>query len=556
MDLAKTKKSAVLPYLVVAFLFVVACVLQQVDDLFQKPSVSLFLSLVAQCIYFGILSYWTISLINRVSNKRTRVGMSTTIVLMSSLLFLKLVKYNVVFDETAGRYFWYSYYIPQCLSPVVLFLTVLGMGEEKDRSISKWWYSLFFPALALILLVFTNDLHEQVFSFAEGLENANSVYKWEWGYYLILFWIAGLYFVCGILLFLKCQVSHCRRKAWIPLFLFLACVTLCLLREVFNPSFIKMPEMVVFSLVVVCESLICIGFVPSNQDHEAFFDASETSSIIVDNDFHIKMKSRNAPSVKREWLISALQNGEFPLSKDLTLKGKTIRGGKVFWVEDSSLIHKINRELEATNLALSEEADLVAAENRLKEQQSAIEEQNILYERIFSVLRLRLSKIKRLFAKAKSNEEIDLALRLSLVYGTYLKRRSNLTLLESNSLIPFQELLLALKESLGTLTFLNVTNSLKVEGKGQIEVEKVEFIYDFYEECIERSLPALSSCLVNIKRDEGSLICRLMMESEKFIAPSKWRVEELQRLNGSISFKREEGTIFAVLTFIEKGELK
>ena len=244
------------------------------------------------------------------------------------------------------------------------------------------------------------------------------------------------------------------------------------------------------------------------------------------------------------------------MSKDLTLKGKAIRGGKVFWVEDSSLIHAINRELEATNLALSEEADLVAAENKLKEQQSAIEEQNLLYERIFSALRLRLAKIKRLFAKGKSNEEIDMALRLSLVYGTYLKRRSNLTLLESSNLISFQELLFALKESLGTLAFLNVATSLGVEGKGQIEVEKAEFIYDFYEECIERSLPTLSSCLVNIKRDEGSLTCRLMMESENFIAPSKWRVEELRRFNGSTSFKREEGTIFAVLTFVEKGELK
>lgn len=32
---------------------------------------------------------------------------------------------------------------------------------------------LFLPAAMLIILVFTNDLHEQVFSFAEGLKYSN-----------------------------------------------------------------------------------------------------------------------------------------------------------------------------------------------------------------------------------------------------------------------------------------------------------------------------------------------------------------------------------------------
>ena len=84
-------------------------------------------------------------------------------------MLLKLIKYNVLFDATVERYFLYAYYIPQCLAPGVLLLMVLRM---ERKPLSARWNFLFLPAVLLILLVFTNDVHEQVFSFAEGLQNA------------------------------------------------------------------------------------------------------------------------------------------------------------------------------------------------------------------------------------------------------------------------------------------------------------------------------------------------------------------------------------------------
>lgn len=310
MGISESKKNSILPYAVAGVLFVVACVLQQTDDLVSDWNTSKFMVLAAQCIFFGILTYWTVSVINRVSDKNIRTGLATTIILMSMVLLLKLVKYNVVYEGTAERYFWYSYYIPQCIAPVVLLKTALGMARKSGKPLSNLWNLLFMPAVLLILLVFTNDVHEQVFSFAQGLENANSVYKWEWGYYLILAWIAGLYLANGILLFIKCRISHCRKKAWIPLVLFVLCLVFCILREVFNPLFIKMPETVVFSVVIVCESLIRIGFIPSNTDHAKFFDVADVSAVITDKKFDVELSSKNAPELTREQAVEAAKNGE------------------------------------------------------------------------------------------------------------------------------------------------------------------------------------------------------------------------------------------------------
>lgn len=158
MSITESRRSLMMPYAVAVVLFVVACVLQQTDDLVLDFKISKLMALAAQFIFFGILSYWTVSVISRVSDKSIKFGLATTIVLMSSVMFLKLIKYNVLFDATAERYTWYAYYIPQCLAPVVLLLTVLKMDRKSEKPLSARWNLLFLPAVLLVLFVFTNDI--------------------------------------------------------------------------------------------------------------------------------------------------------------------------------------------------------------------------------------------------------------------------------------------------------------------------------------------------------------------------------------------------------------
>lgn len=553
MGISTTKKINILPIVVAGVLFAVACVLQQTDDHVSDPNASRFMALAAQCIFFGILTYWTVSVISRVSDKSIKYGLATTIILMSSLMLLKLIKYNVLFDTVAERYVWYAYYIPQCIAPVVLLLTVLKMARKSEKPLSAPWNLLLLPAVMLILLVFTNDLHEQVFSFAEGLENANRVYKWEWGYYLILAWIAGLYLANGILLFVKCRISHCRKKAWIPLALFVGCLTFCILREVFNPLFIKMPETVVFSVAIVCESLIRIGIIPSNTDYAEFFDVANVSAIIADKNFNVELSSENAPEITKKQATEAIRSGEIALSRDTVLKAKTITGGEVFWTEDLSVVNKINDRLAEINSALAEEVDLVTAENRLKEQRSKIEEQNNLYKGIFSIAKPHLKKISKRFAKATTDEEKDDALRLSVVYGVFLKRRANLAMTENEGRITLSELVYSLRESADALTFYGVYSSVFAVGDGEFPAEQIEFIYEFFEDCIECALPDLSACLVRLSEKGGALSCRIALDNVKNAIPEGWRNKECERLGAALVTEESDETLYATLTFRDKG---
>lgn len=556
MGIIESRKNNIMPFAVATALFIVACVMQQVDGFVEDKNLSGILALASQYIYLGIIAYWTVSVINRVSDKNTRVGLTATIILMSMLLLLKLVKYNVATDETAKRYLWYSYYIPQCFAPAVLMLTVLKMARKSGKPLSKAWNVLLFIAGLLVVLVFTNDLHEKVFFFPEGLQSANEVYVWNFGYYLILVWIAGLYLVNGALLFIKCRISHCRKNAWIPLALFFGCLTCCILREVFNPAFIKMPETVVFSVVIVCESLIRIGFIPSNTDHAKFFDVSDVSAIITDTDFRVRLSSENAPSVTREDIISAFKNGDISLSKDLTLKAKPITGGRVFWTEDYSVINKINSNLEKINTALAEESHLITAENQLKEQRLKIEEQNNLYGGIFRIARPYLKKIEKCFASSFTDEEKDEALKKAVVYGVLLKRRSNLMLMTNEGKISLSELVYSLRESADALTFCNVYSSVFADGDGDFPSRKIEFIFEFFQECIERALPDLSACLVRLSYNGGILSCRIACDNVNSAIDADWMKQEREDLCASLSIEKSDETLYATLSFSDKGVIK
>lgn len=548
MTITQSRKKVLLPAAVGATFFVLACVLQAVDNFVKSQSFSVFLGLLSDLIFFGLLAYWTASVLSRVFDKSIRFGVTVAIALTGMILFIRFLKYHVFYDATSTRYLWYSYYVPQCLAPAVMLITLSAMGR-KDERFPKKLFLLFVPAALLILLVFTNDLHQQVFSFPKGLKYSNQIYNWEWGYYLILCWIALLYLAIGGVLFVKCRISQCRKKAWIPLILLVACFALCVLREVFDPSFIRMPETVVFSVVVVFESLIRTGFIPSNVHHEELFYLSDVSASIADKNLNVVLSSQNAPKITKQQALAAQDGTE--LSKDLVLRSKKIRGGEVFWTEDFSVINKINLSLAEINQTLSEEGDLIAAENKLKQQRSKIEEQNNLYKGIFDVFRPHVAKIQQIFGNAQSQEEKDEALRLAVLFGVYLKRRSNLAMLANNGQAQLSELLFAMRESVDALSFYGVAASVVCNGEGVFPIEQLTFAYEFFEDCVEYALPNLSACLVRLSAN-GQLNCRIALDNAQQSLPDGWRKNQCETLSATVLLQKQDETLYATLSFGEK----
>ena len=106
MNLTRSKKKDLLYVAVAAFFFLTACVLQTVDDYISDWSVKKTIALLTQYIFFGLLAYWTASVISRISDKSICSGIIVAIALMGVILFVRLLKYHVFYEETATRYLW------------------------------------------------------------------------------------------------------------------------------------------------------------------------------------------------------------------------------------------------------------------------------------------------------------------------------------------------------------------------------------------------------------------------------------------------------------------
>lgn len=546
------KKKIVL-FTVAGVFFVISGVCQYIDSHLSVFG-NYFCSYLADLIFFSLLIAWAISIHIRIVQPSVRRNLILVAVLLILWLLIRMVKYRFIDEQdTVSRYLWYAYYIPQCLVPPVVLLAALGIERKNDKPISRLTYLIFVPAVLLILLIFTNDLHQTAFSFQPGFENFWKDYRHEFGYFLAIAWIVGMTLAGGIVLFIKCSISACRKRKWIPILTFLSCVIVCFICYKFAPAVYKVPELFSFSFIVIFESCIGIGLIPSNENYAEYYNLSKVSSVITDKDLQIAVRSQDAPPITKEQLAEALHD-HVMIDDNTRLSSREISGGRVFWTENLSAINELNARLTDVNEVLSEENDLVAYENELKEKKAHIEQKNKLYESILSFVADELSLAESYVGEIDENSpDFEEKMRFVCVLAAYIKRRSNLAVIEERrKTMDVKEIAVSVKESLKYLSDCGVATSLIVAGDGEFPSKRCILLYEFFEECVRRALPTVSGMLVNLSANPERLSLRVAATDAS--GSVEECIAKIKENSGTVIFEEEDGVIYQTLTFCTGGE--
>ena len=547
------RKIQILKYVAAAFLFAIAGVLQYVDS-FLPIVWNNVCAYLASIIFFSLGIFWAISVKSRIINKNLRIGLVLTAFLFILLLLLRIIKYDFFpNNDTVNRYLWYAYYIPQCLAPVVMFLSVLNIERKDKEPMKKAWFLLFVPAIILILFVMTNDYHQLVFSFRPNFEYFSSIYKHEFMYYVTMAWIVGMTIASIGILINKCRVSACRKKIWIPILTFAVCFGFCIWVFLGNLSSYKIPESIGLTFILLFESCIQIGLIQSNSEYKKYFDSADITAFIADNDYVIKYRANNAPETDTELLKSITEQGN--TYGDTRFRKKTIHGGTVYWTENMSTINRLNKELEEIGNRLDEENELIAAENKLREQKTHVEEQNRLYDGIAKIVRPTLDKINRLLAQLdEKSENYEQQLKLVCIYGAYIKRRSNLAVIGENAKRSnLSEFDYAVRESMRYLSSYGIKGSfIGSNEEKSLANETVVLLYDFVEECIEKALPNLTAIIINFETKKNVFICRVSLDGATEKIDCNWQEKKLEERKGRIKIISEDGTDYVTLELTEE----
>ena len=452
---------------------------------------------------------WMISIRRRILNPSIRKMLLTVGGLLLFWQVVRVIKYDyIIITEPVGRYLWYCFYIPMVFVPLIGVFVVSHIGKGEGYHSPKWMYLLLVPAFFLIAVVFTNDLHQKVFTFNPHFYNYNFDYGYGFMYIAVMAWFVclALFFVIGLMV--KSRVPGSKRFQALPLAI---AVLGILFWGSYSAGLIECDLTAVDCIIIIMllESAIQSGLIPSNMNYRHLFDASTIYAEITDKDFCVRYKTRDADNTPAALLQKALLDPE--QMGDYVLHGQPIHAGYVFWKDDIRPVNRLMESISEANDVLSENNELLRAEIALREKRVQADEKTRLYDNIARALSPQLNKVERLIASAR-NGSMDEKRALSeiCVISAYIKRKANLILLSDEcASLPTGEMLFSLKESIKNLALMGVDGSVNDLVNEETDVNSIQTLYDFFEAVIEAHLGSINKVDVKIEKHESAIALRV-----------------------------------------------
>jgi len=259
-----------------------------------------------------------------------------------------------------------------------------------------------------------------------------------------------------------------------------------------------------FLEAMIWESCIIVGMVPVNTHYQDVFDRSTVAMQIIDEDGRTCTKSVAAPTVSEE-LFSGLKRQapvRTPEGQEFNLH--VIRGGYAIWVNDISKTLKVIDELQKIAERLEHDGELLRQELKTRSDEASVREQSRIYNQLTEEIGGQLSLLIDLLKNQEEEADKDKLFRKICLIGTYIKRRSNLRLVQqTDGRTPGKDLELCYRELAGTLQQMGVEAEVLWSEAVTFSTEFAVFALDVFEFLLEHESFNLHSVIVNLEADNS-----------------------------------------------------
>lgn len=550
--MTKINRKNVIYAIGVASLLVIAYYSRAFHTQVDEPIIKMLLVMIRSVIQISLVIGWCSSVGTRIINKQVRHYLIAVGILLAFWLILRTCKWEFIAQNGThlGRYLWYAYYIPMVFVPLLGVFIIDHIGKAENYNTPRRMKYLYIPAVLLVLSVFTNDLHQLVFSFPNGIEYGESDYNYQVLYYITMAWfvLLGIYFV--VMLIKKSRVPSSKSFQKLPAVILGISIIFWVLycMQIMSGDLAAIDCIMIISLL---ESAIQSGLIPSNTSYNELFRSSTVSAQIVDTNYQPCMVSGTATALTEDVMKSA--KAEPVDLGDTILHSKKITGGYVLWQDDVKQIKELIDELRYTRERLGEKNELLRAELELKENRAGTEEKSRLYDRIAKEVAPQLAKAEELLKLAESEpKQTKSVIAKVSVICAYIKRRGNLLLLEEeNNIIPARELEYCIRESLDNLRLGDIFTSFDSKCDGELKLELAVVAFDFYENIVERLLDDATAMLIHLDCKDGIIKMRLQIGCNKDIA--QHTLSELSVHCGNFEWNIQDEDVTVTLLVSEGG---
>ena len=456
-------------------------------------------------IYVFLFSAWCYSLWTRIVQTQVRRYLLAISALMVLWILLRSIKFSTE-NTDAKRWLWYFYYFPMLVIPMLSVFVSWSLSKGEDFRLPQWTKLLYLPTLLLLLLVLTNDLHQQVFSFPSGVLS-DQEYRYESGYFFVLVWVALCAGFALLSMVKNCRIPRSRRIRWLPLVpLALSLAYAYAYGKKVYLVWVLAGDMTVSQCLIfasIFECCIQCGLIQSNLGYDELFEATSLPVQITDPAFCSQYVSVAMQETLSQSELRQMQQDTIHLDDDTLLKRHKLRRGWVFWKEDISALNQIQKELELTRDELRDTGDVLTVENAQRARWLKLTAENRLYDMMEAQTARQIAMLRDLLAELQKTENPDSARHLLgqvIIIGTYIKRRSNLIFVGAQrGAISVQELRLCLNESSENISVYGIDCKASVKGEGSLAVEQATQVYDLFEAVVEMGLESLRALLISIE---------------------------------------------------------
>lgn len=498
--------------IVVAILMIFAFILRMIYEDIDDAMMQSVMCLTRNTIHLSLLFLWEISLARRLVNKNVKRLMLAVGALLIFWLVDKIVKWDFTGSVTHPlvRYLWYGFYVGMLFVPTLGAFIINYLGKPENYAHPKKLNYLLIPPAIMLIAVFTNDLHQKVFVFYNGFINFDLDYSYDWLYYVVMSWfiVTGFYFV--VMMVLKSRVPGSRKLQKMPVIV-MACAALFWVGYSMRLYNCDLTVMDCLIIILLLESAIQSGLIPSNSRYQQLFTSTTLSLQIIDKDYKPRYVSAgSSPILERD--LRRTEKGAVHLGNTL-LNSASISAGRVVWQDDITEISELKARLQEALERLDEENVLLQAELELKEKRAKADEKNRLYDRIAREVEPQLIKADDMLSLIEDDpKKTRTVIAKVCVLGSYVKRRGNLMLLgEENVKLHARELEYCIRESLENLRLAGICTSMYCSCEGYLPLEHIIAVYDFYEDMVERLLDNITALMVNITCNNGKLHINIQM---------------------------------------------
>ena len=431
-----------------------------------------------------IFTFWTVRLYYKLYEKNTRRYILFIGILIIFWMLIRIIK-GVTIDVRLERICWYLYYLPLIFIPTLFYICSNSLLSKMNKKRKICIYVL---SSVLLLLVLTNDFHELVFRFNNGIYLHND-YNHYIGYYLIFIWI--FYLFGGGMIKLAINRLKIKRdlKVFLPLIILLIGLIYTFL-YILNISYARKLDMSVVNSILIClgiELAFYLDLIPNNRKYMQKFLNSNLDMAIISLDGKTKYTTCAFKEVP-DFILKDIKNNKLKNTyqkKNVVYDIKKNKDSYVILKKYLTNIFSLKDEIIRQKKELLKQQESMKLEEKTKRKLYEIKIRKDIITNVEKKLDEKRLEAKNILMKDDvSIKDLEKVKRIII----YSKKKSMLIISEMNNEVYNEESIkVLLNELINSMSSLNIDGLVVVKNKMNINGNIMSYLYDIVYELMENS---------------------------------------------------------------------